>query len=124
MDFLLVMIGGGLGSGFRHVTNLVAARLLGTAFPYGTLTVNIVGSALIGLLSGIFATHAEWSHPLYLFLTAGFLGGYTTFSAFSLDIALLHERGANGLAALYVALSVIAGIAGLFAAMLAAHYFF
>jgi CrcB protein len=124
MDFLLVMIGGGLGAGLRHGTNLVAARLFGTAFPYGTLTVNIVGSALIGLLYGMFATHAEWSHPLYLFLTAGLLGGYTTFSAFSLDIALLHERSANWLAALYVALSVIAGIAGLFAAMLAARYLF
>lgn len=124
MDFLLVMIGGGLGSGFRHATNLVAARLLGTAFPYGTLTVNIVGSALIGLLYGMFAAHAQWSHPVHLFLTTGFLGGYTTFSAFSLDTALLHERGASGLAALYVGLSVIVGIVSLFAAMLAARYFF
>lgn len=118
------MIGGGLGAGSRHGTNLLAARLFGTAFPYGTLTVNVLGSALIGLLYGMFSTHAQWSHPLYLFLTTGFLGGYTTFSAFSLDTALLYERGATRLAALYVSLSVGAGIATLFAAMLAARYFF
>jgi len=124
MDFLLVMIGGGLGAGLRHATNLLAARLLGTAFPYGTVTVNVVGSALIGLLYGIFSTHAAWSHPLYLFLTTGLLGGYTTFSAFSLDAALLYERGTARLAALYVMLSVCAGIAALFAALIAARYFF
>lgn len=123
MDFLWVMLGGGLGAGLRHGTNVAAARLLGTAFPFGTLSANILGSALLGLLQGLFAAHAQADGPFHLFVTTGLLGGYTTFSAFSLDTAMLHERGANALAVLYVGVSVVAGIAALFAAMLAARCF-
>jgi fluoride exporter len=117
MGFLIVFLGGGLGAALRHGVNLGAARLLGTGFPFGTLAVNVTGSVLMGLLAGYFAFKGDATQSWRLFLTTGILGGYTTFSAFSLDAALLYERGTVGLAVLYVAVSVIASIAGLFAGL-------
>lgn len=119
MTWLLVFLGGGLGAAARHGVNLTAARLIGIAFPWGTLTVNILGSLLMGLIAGWLALKAGagWSQHLRLFLTTGFLGGFTTFSAFSLDVALLWERGAHGAATLYVAASVVLAIAALFAGL-------
>lgn len=116
---LLVFLGAGLGGALRHGVNLGCARLCGTAFPWGTLTVNIFGSFLMGVLAGWLAFKAEhgWSQPLRLFLTTGVLGGFTTFSAFSLDAVLLWERGQAGHAAAYVAASVILSIAGLLAGL-------
>jgi CrcB protein len=102
----------------RHGTNLLSARLLGIGFPFGTLTVNIVGSLLMGLLAGYFAFRGEASQHLRLFLTTGILGGYTTFSAFSLDAVLLWERHQPGLAALYVLASVVLSIAALMAGLM------
>ena len=93
---------------------LAAARLLGTGFPYGTLTVNVVGSLVMGLMAAWFAFEGSPSQHWRLFLTTGMLGGFTTFSTFSLDTALLYERGELGLAALYVVASVAAGLVGLF----------
>ena len=95
--------------------NVGCARYCGTAFPWGTLTVNVVGSFLMGVLAGWLAFKAGegWSQPLRLFLTTGILGGFTTFSAFSLDAVLIWERGQGGLAAAYVAASVLLSIAGL-----------
>ena len=90
---------------------------LGTAFPYGTITVNIVGSLVMGLIAGYFAFKSGPSQHWQLFLTTGILGGFTTFSAFSLDVALLYERGAIGMAALYVGASVLVSIAALFAGL-------
>ncbi len=114
MGYLVVFFGGGVGAALRHGVNLAAARLLGTSFPYGTLTVNVVGSLLMGLLAAWFAFEGSPSQHWRLFLTTGILGGFTTFSTFSLDTALLYERGEPGLAALYVVASVAAGIIGLF----------
>jgi len=115
MTYLIVFLGGGLGAAFRHGVNIGAARWLGTAFPYGTLTINVTGSLVMGLIAGYFAFKGGLSQHWRLFLTTGILGGYTTFSAFSLDAVLLYERSELGLAALYVAASVLLSIAGLFA---------
>ena len=115
MGYLIVFLGGGLGAAVRHGINIAAARLLGTAFPYGTLVINITGSLIMGLVAAYFAFKGDASQHWRLFLTTGILGGYTTFSAFSLDAALLYERGEIGLAALYVIASVALSIAGLFA---------
>lgn len=117
MAYLIVFLGGGLGAALRHGINIAAARFLGTAFPYGTLTVNVTGSIVMGLIAGYFAFRGDASQHWRLFLTTGILGGYTTFSAFSLDVALLYERGEIDLAALYVTASVLLSIAGLFAGL-------
>jgi fluoride exporter len=117
MNYLLVFIGGGLGSSLRHLINVASTRWLGTAFPYHTLIINITGSLVMGLIAGYLAFRGEASPHWRLFLMTGILGGYTTFSAFSLDAALLYERGEMALALLYVAGSVMLSIAGLFAGL-------
>jgi CrcB protein len=123
MNYVLVFIGGGLGSTLRHTINMVCARLLGTAFPYHTFIINITGSLVMGLVAGYLAFKGGASQPWRLFLMTGILGGYTTFSAFSLDTALLYERGAIGLAALYVLGSVVLSIVGLFAGLALVRHF-
>lgn len=117
MAYLIVFLGGGIGAALRHGVNLACARLLGTAFPYHTLVENVTGSFMMGLLAGYFAFRGGPSQHWQLFLTTGILGGYTTFSAFSLDAALLYERGTLGLAALYALGSVGLAIGGLFAGL-------
>ena len=117
MGFLIVFLGGGLGAALRHGINLISARSLGTEFPYGTLIINVTGSLVMGLIAGYLAFKGGASQHWRLFLMTGILGGYTTFSAFSLDAALLYERGATGLAAVYVLASVILSIGGLFAGL-------
>jgi CrcB protein len=117
MNYLLVFLGGGLGSTLRHIINIVSPRVLGTGFPYHTFIINITGSIMMGLIAGYLAFKGEASQPGRLFLMTGILGGYTTFSAFSLDAALLYERGEIGLALFYVLGSVVFSIAGLFAGL-------
>lgn len=117
MGYLIVFIGGGIGAALRHGFNVAFARLLGTAFPYATLFENVSGSIVMGVLVAIFAFRSGVPHHWQLFMTTGILGGYTTFSTFSLDFALLYERGQIGLAALYVLLSVVLSIGGLFAGL-------
>jgi fluoride exporter len=117
MNYLLVFIGGGLGSTLRYLVNVVSGRLLGTAFPYHTFIINITGSTVMGLIAGYFAFKGDAPQSVRLFLMTGILGGYTTFSAFSLDTSLLYERGAIGLALFYVLGSVVFSIAGLFAGL-------
>ena len=117
MGFLIVFLGGGLGAALRHGINLMSARTLGIEFPYGTLIINVTGSLVMGLIAGYLAFKGDTAQHWRLFLMTGILGGYTTFSAFSLDAALLYERGATGLAALYVLASVILSIGGLFAGL-------
>ncbi|WP_306031004.1 fluoride efflux transporter CrcB [Stappia sp. MMSF_3263] len=120
INLLLVALGGGLGAAGRHLVNLAALRSFGPGFPAGTLAVNVLGSLLMGLLVGWLAARAGGSgNALRLFLATGFLGGFTTFSAFSLDVALLWERGALGVAALYAGVSVTASILALFAGLAA-----
>jgi fluoride exporter len=117
MNYLLVFIGGGLGSSLRHTINVACTRFLGTAFPFHTFIINISGSIVMGLIAGYLAFKGDASQPWRLFLMTGILGGYTTFSAFSLDTALLYERGAIGLAIFYVLGSVVLSILGLFAGL-------
>jgi CrcB protein len=117
--YLLVFFGAGIGGALRHGVNVGCARMCGTAFPWGTLTVNVVGSFLMGSFAGWLAFKAGegWSQSLRLFLTTGILGGFTTFSAFSLDAVLIWERGQIGPAAAYVAASVALSIGGLVAGL-------
>jgi len=114
MLYFIVFLGAGIGGALRHGVNVGAARLFGYGFPYGTLIVNVVGSFAIGLLAGYFAFRPGIGQHVRLFLTTGLLGGFTTFSAFSLDTALLVERHHYALAAGYVAGSVAAGLIALF----------
>jgi len=117
MLYLIVFFGAGLGGALRHGVNVGAARLFGYGFPLGTLIVNIAGSFLMGVLAGYFLFRPGVPQHVRLFLTTGILGGFTTFSAFSLDTALLIERHAYWLAAAYVAGSVAASVIALFAGM-------
>ncbi len=111
---LLVAFGGGVGAWLRFV----AGRLVGpAAFPYATLTVNILGSFAMGLLAGWLARDGVGSEGWRLLLGVGVLGGFTTFSAFSLEIVTLAQRGAIGAAAAYAALSLAGGIVGLIAGL-------
>jgi len=117
MGYVIVFLGGGIGAALRHGVNFGAARWLGAGFPWGTLIVNVTGSLIMGLIAGYFAFKGDVSQNWRLFLTTGILGGYTTFSAFSLDAAVLYERGEVSLAAVYVVASVVLSIAGLFVGM-------
>ena len=117
MGFVIVFFGAGIGGALRHGVNLAAARLFGLGFPFGTLIVNVAGSLAMGLCAGFFAYRTGMPQHFRLFLTTGVLGGFTTFSAFSLDAALLMERHAYGLAAAYMAVSVAVSLAALFAGL-------
>ncbi|MGL4728602.1 MAG: fluoride efflux transporter CrcB [Bosea sp. (in: a-proteobacteria)] len=116
---LLVFVGAGLGGVARHLVNVACARGCGAAFPYGTLTVNVAGSLAMGLIAGwlAFKAGAGWVQDVRLFFATGVLGGFTTFSAFSLDAMQLFERGELSLAMLYVAGSVILSIGALAAGL-------
>ena len=116
-QLLYVALGGAIGASLRHLVNLAGLRLLGGQFPWGTVTVNIVGSFAMGLFIAFMARQALGSQELRLFVTTGILGGFTTFSAFSLDFAALWERGAVSLAFAYAAGSVVLSIAALFAGL-------
>jgi CrcB protein len=116
-----VAAGGALGSVARYLTMVGMGRLMGGAFPWGTLAVNILGSAVMGLLIEGMALKWNWDQELRVFLTVGILGGFTTFSTFSMDVALLAERGEFLNAALYIAGSVILSVLALFAAMFLAR---
>lgn len=113
MAYILVFLGGGLGATLRHFVNVSFARAFGTAFPFHTLFENVTGSLVMGAMVGYFAFIGEASQELRLFLTTGILGGYTTFSAFSLDAVLLWERGQLGMALIYVLVSVAGSLLGL-----------
>ncbi|MFC3074117.1 fluoride efflux transporter CrcB [Shinella pollutisoli] len=112
MNYLIVFLGAGIGGAGRHGVNVLSARLLGTGFPVGTLAINAVGSFVMGLVAGYFAFRGHLPQEMRLFLATGVLGGFTTFSAFSLETALLFERGAPGAAILYVVLSVALSLGG------------
>jgi fluoride exporter len=112
--YLIIVLGSGIGGAFRHAVNVGAARLLGTGWPYGTFTVNIVGSFIMGIIAGYFALRGTASQAWLLFLTTGILGGFTTFSAFSLDVALLIERGRFDATAGYLLGSVGLSVGALF----------
>ena len=114
MLYLIVFLGAGIGGALRHGVNVGAARIFGYGFPFGTMIVNIAGSFIMGLLAGYFAFRPGIGQHVRLFLTTGILGGFTTFSAFSLDTALLVERHSYGMAAGYMVGSVAASVSALF----------
>ena len=114
---LLVMIGGAVGAGARHLTGRATLSLLGPGYPFGTLAVNLVGGFAMGLLVGALARMSVPGENWRLLLGVGVLGGYTTFSAFSLDVVNMMQRGDLGVAALYITISVIGSIAALFAGL-------
>ena len=122
-SYLLVFVGAGLGGVLRHGVNVLVPRW-GVALSHGTLFVNVAGSLLAGLVSGYFAFRGEGTPLLRLFLMTGILGGFTTFSAFSVDVVLLFERGELAAAATYavgsVVFSVAATLLGLWLARLVA----
>ena len=117
MGYVIVFVGAGLGGAVRHGVNLASARLFGLEFPFGTLIVNVLGSLAMGLLAGYFAFRMGIPQHMRLFLTTGVLGGFTTFSAFSLDAALLIERHAYWSAATYMMGSMFLSLAALFAGL-------
>ena len=114
---IIVLIGSGIGGALRHSCNGFVTSLTGTSFPWGILAINVVGSTLMGMVVGWWALHASASQELRLFLTTGIIGGFTTFSTFSLDTVLLVERGSSWLAMGYVAASVVLSLFGLLAGM-------
>lgn len=119
VGYLIVFIGGGIGAALRHGVNRASLSWLGPGFPYGTLLVNIAGGLLMGMLAEFLLVRGGGSQEWRLFLATGVLGGFTTFSAFSLDAAVLWQRGDYLTCAAYVAGSVVLSIGGLFAGMAA-----
>jgi CrcB protein len=117
MSYVMVFLGAGIGGALRHGVNSAALRLGLTGFPFHTLFINAAGSLAMGVIAGWFALRGQAPQLWRLFLTTGVLGGFTTFSAFSLETALLWERGEAGAALAYVAASVVAAIAGLVAGL-------
>lgn len=113
MGYLVVFVGAGIGGAARHGMNIFVAKLMGTAFPWHTLVINILGSLVMGLVAGFFAERGDATGHLRLFLATGILGGFTTFSAFSLDAILLWERHEYLMASLYVGGSAAGALAGL-----------
>ena len=116
-SILWVALGGALGSTARYLAMIAIGQTVGMGFPWGTLFVNIVGSAVMGVLAELGALVWQPGQDLRVFLTVGILGGFTTFSTFSLDVALLVERHSWMLASLYIGLSVTLSVGTLFAAM-------
>ena len=112
-----IALGGATGALARYFVSQQTTQWLGSGFPWGTFTVNLVGSFVLGLLAETFALAADASPAVRGFLIVGLLGSFTTFSTFSLDVALLFQRDRIDLAALYIAGSVILAVAGLYAGL-------
>jgi len=122
VPLLQVALGGALGASARYLTGVAAMRLIGPGFPWATLVVNIFGSFLMGVLIVVLAHKGETR--LAPFLMIGVLGGFTTFSAFSLDALTLFERGQVWVAAAYVIVSVVFSLGAIVAGLVAARGFF
>jgi len=116
---LIVALGGGIGAALRYHAGRIVGRIAGlqAAYPWPTFTINVVGSFAMGILAGWLARNGSGGETWRLLIGVGVLGGFTTFSAFSLEIALLIEKGMIGLAAAYAATSIVAGAVGLFAGL-------
>jgi CrcB protein len=117
IGYVVVFFGAGLGGMVRHFMNISVAKLAGTHFPMHTLVINITGSMVMGMVAAWFAFKGGATGHLRLFLATGVLGGYTTFSAFSLDAILLVERHDYLLAAYYIGGSVVLSLLGLMAGL-------
>lgn len=116
-NVLLVAAGGAFGASARHLVGIASLRVFGASFPYGTLIVNVVGCFVMGIFIGLLAARFQGSEALRLFVATGFLGGFTTFSAFSLDFTVLWDRGETAVAIGYVAVSVLVSLGALAAGM-------
>lgn len=114
---ILVAIGGALGSVGRYLTGLATLRLFGPGYPWGTLTVNLVGGLAIGIFAELIARRFDGSAELRLFIITGILGGFTTFSAFSLEVTAMAERGDYLTALGYVLVSVVLSVAAVFSGL-------
>jgi fluoride exporter len=114
---LWIAAGGAVGSSLRHFMNVLVGRVMGDAFPWHTLIINVTGSFVMGLVVALMAFRWNVSNEMRAFLTTGILGGYTTFSAFSLDFAVLVERKAYVLAGAYAAGSVLLSLVAIFAGL-------
>ncbi|MGV1752761.1 fluoride efflux transporter CrcB [Agrobacterium sp. CG674] len=117
LNIFLVALGGALGSVARYLVSVWSVRLAGPNFPWGTLTVNVVGAFLIGLMVETIARRFDASAEMRLFLVTGILGGFTTWSSFTLDAVSLFERGDLGLSALYLGCSLVVSFAAVFAGL-------
>lgn len=115
--FFYVALGGAIGASLRHMINLVTLRTMGAHFPWGTLTANVLGSFAMGVFVELLVRRFDVSPEIRLLVTTGILGSFTTFSAFSLDVAVLWERGATVPAAIYAGTTVILSISALFAGL-------
>lgn len=113
-NLLLVALGGAIGASFRHLASIAALRIMGSGFPWGTLFVNVFGSLIMGLFIAWLTKKSGVSNELRLFVATGILGGFTTFSAFSLDVANMFERGDMMSTAGYVLASVVLSVAAVF----------
>jgi len=116
-NFLIVFLGGGLGAGMRHLSGLAALRLLGPGYPWGTLIVNVAGSLAMGVLIALLGRKFQATNEIRLLIATGFIGGFTTFSAFSLDVVVMWERGAIVIAGIYILASVVLSVLALFAGL-------
>lgn len=118
---LLVALGGGIGASMRHLVSLATLRWFGPGFPWGTFTVNIVGSFVMGLFIAWLARHAGllggYAQDVRYLVATGLLGGFTTFSAFSLDFAVMWERGEMSQAGAYALASVLLSLTAIFAGL-------
>jgi CrcB protein len=121
---LVVGAGGALGAMVRYLVFILATRLFGLNFPYGTIIVNVAGSLILGVLIEALALRWDVTAELRLFMVVGFLGAFTTFSAFSMDTVVLYERGRLDLCALYVSVSVVLSVGALFFGMAASRGMF
>lgn len=123
MNFLLVFLGGGLGSVSRHGVNVIAARFWGSQYPLGTLCINVLGSFAMGVVVEYWALKSGLPQQARLFLTTGVIGGFTTFSTFSLEVALLNSRGEALSAGLYLLASLILGVGAVYAGIAMVRFF-
>ena len=114
LHLILVAAGGAIAAALRHLVNLASLRLVGPGFPWGTMAINVMGSFAMGVFIELLARRFNASNELRLFIATGVLGGFTTFSAFSLDFAVLWERGAALPALTYAITSVVGSILALF----------
>ncbi|NTJ42347.1 fluoride efflux transporter CrcB [Agrobacterium larrymoorei] len=117
LNIVLVAIGGAIGSVARYLVGVFGTRLMGPNFPWATLTVNVVGAFLIGLTVELVARRFNASAEMRVFLVTGILGGFTTWSSFTLDAVVLFERGALGMSALYILSSLLVSFTAIFAGL-------
>jgi CrcB protein len=117
LNILLAAMGGAIGSVLRYLVGVFSVRWFGPSFPWGTLTVNVVGSFVIGLMVEVIARRFNASAEMRVFIVTGIIGGFTTWSSFTLDTMVLFERGATFAAAAYVIGSLVISFAAVFAGL-------